>query len=531
MSRRTRLSMIAGAILIVAFGATARAELAPPVADAVVDLRTVEGAALVGAQWRYQDAQIVETAHRAAGADKKPSGPANRTHELLPRAGVAGFDDSSWEIVSADDLERRRSSGRLSAGWYRLRFTVPEKIGDVDAAGSAIWFEIVVDDYAEIWVDGRLPLVLGSAGGALPAGWNAPNRLLLTERAEPGRTIEVAVLAINGPLSDAPSNYVWIRSATLDVYRAGRQDSAARAVPLTIDRRDSKLDDVIPPSATVEQLADGFRFTEGPVWIADGNYLLFSDPNANVIYRWSEAAGTSVFRTKSGYAGTDIGQYGQPGSNGLALDPQGRLTIAEHGRRRVTRLEPNGTITVLADRYEGKRLNSPNDLVYRSDGTLYFTDPPFGLPAFHDDPRRELAVTGIFRLHDGKLTLESSELTGPNGIAFSPDERFLYVSNWDTQRKVILRFEVERDGALVHGETFFDMTGAPGEEALDGLKVDRQGNVFSSGPGGVWVISPEGKHLGTLVFPQLPANLAWGDAEGRTLYLTARTALYRLHLK
>jgi len=530
VSARGRAWIVAATLLGSAIGAAVRAEPAPAVADAVVDLRTAEGAALVGAQWRYRDADIVEIPYRAAGPDRKASGPPNRTHDLVPRAGVAGFDDSGWDVVAPEDLERRRSTGRLSAGWYRLRFTIPDKIGRVETAGAAIWFEIVVDDYAEIWVDGRLPLVLGSAGGAVPAGWNAPNRVRLTERAEPGRVVEIAVLAINGPLSYAPANFVWIRSATLDVYRAGRPDETRRAVPVTIDRRDPALDAVVSANASAERLADNFVFTEGPVWVPDG-YLLFSDPNANVIYRWSDAGGTAVFRTKSGYSGADIGEYGQPGSNGLALDPQGRLTIAEHGRRRVTRLEPNGTITVLADRYRGKRLNSPNDLVYRSDGTLYFTDPPFGLPRFHDDERRELPFSGIYRLRDGELTLENGELSGPNGIAFSPDERHLYVTNWDTGRKVILRFEVAPDGALSAGTTFFDMTAAPGEEALDGLKVDRRGNLFASGPGGVWVISPEGKHLGTLTFPQLPANLAWGDTEGRTLYLTARSALYRLRLR
>jgi len=274
-------SRVAFALLLAgALGPGAWAGLAPPVADAVVDLRTGEGAALVQGQWRYRDAAIVEVDHRAAGPDHKPSGAPNRTHDLVPRAGVAGFDDSDWELVAADDLERRRSSGRLSAGWYRLRVTLPEKVGEVEVAGASIWFEIVVDDYAEVWIDGRLPLVLGETAGAVPGGWNVPNRLLLTESALPGRTIEIAVLAINGPLSDAPANYVWIRSATLDLYRPGRADPA-RAVPLRVDRRDPRLDAVVSPRARVEQLADGFRFTEGPVWVPDG-YLLFSDPNANV---------------------------------------------------------------------------------------------------------------------------------------------------------------------------------------------------------------------------------------------------------
>jgi gluconolactonase len=259
-------------------------------------------------------------------------------------------------------------------------------------------------------------------------------------------------------------------------------------------------------------------------------YLLFSDPNSNTIYRWSDEDGLSVFRVKSGYAGLDIGKYAQPGSNGLALDPQGRLTINEHGNRRVTRLEANGSVTVLADRYNGQRLNSPNDLVYRSDGSLYFTDPPFGLPKFADDPRKETPFSGVYRWAGGRLQLLTSELSGPNGLAFSPDERYLYVGNWDPAKKVVMRYDVQRDGTLANGVVFFDMTSAPGEDAIDGLKVDREGNLYVSGPGGLWIISASGVHLGTIVAPEHPHNLAFGGPDGRTLYLTAQTGLYRMRL-
>ena len=298
----------------------------------------------------------------------------------------------------------------------------------------------------------------------------------------------------------------------------------------TIERLDPALDRIVPASARIEKLADGFLFTEGPIWHPDG-YLLFSDPNANTIYRWSETDGLSVYRAKSGYAGVDVGEYGQPGSNGLTLDAEGRLTIAEHGRRRIARLERNGVVTLLADRYEGRRLNSPNDLVYRSDGALYFTDPPFGLPRFFDDPRKELPTSGVFLLKDGKLSRVADELTGPNGIAFSPDERFLYVSNWDAKRKVVLRYAVAADGTLANPSVFFDVTSLPGDEALDGVKVDVEGHVYVSAPGGVWILSPEGRHLGTIgVTDERPANFAWGDADGQTLYMTAHSGLYRIRL-
>lgn len=237
-----------------------------------------------------------------------------------------------------------------------------------------------------------------------------------------------------------------------------------------------------------------------------------------------------MFRQPSGYDGADIAAYGQPGSNGLTLDPEGRLTINEHGNRRTTRLEPDGRLTVLADRYEGKRLNSPNDLVYRSDGTLYITDPPFGLPKFFDDTRKELPFSGIYALHQGRLRLLSTDLRGPNGIALSPDETYLYVGNWDEQHKVVMRYEVKADGTLANGSVFFDLTNAPGDEAIDGIKVDRQGHLYVSGPGGLWVIAPTGVHVGTIIAPKHIHNMAWGDEDGKTLYLCARSGLYRMRL-
>jgi gluconolactonase len=261
---------------------------------------------------------------------------------------------------------------------------------------------------------------------------------------------------------------------------------------------------------------------------------LFSDPNSNIIYKYkpngTEPGKLEVFRTPSGYSGADIAEYGQPGSNGLTLDPQGRLTINQHGNHRVARLEKDGSETVLADRFEGKRLNSPNDLVYRSDGTLYFTDPPFGFPRFFEDPRKELPFSGIFSIYKGRLQLISKDLSGPNVIAFSPDERYLYVGNWDEKKKVVMRYEAKADGTLTNGRVFFDMTSAPGEDALDGIKLDQQGNLYVSGPGGLWVISREGKHLGTIIAPKHPHNMAWGDDDGKTLYLCARTGLYRIRL-
>jgi gluconolactonase len=492
--------------------------------DAVIDLRTEEGAALVRGQWRFTDARVTEVDFRRPGRDLRPSGEPVKTLDISPKAAGTNGGDAKWQAIAATTLEARRTTGRLSFAWYHIGITIPDRVGSFETAGSTVVFEVVVDDYAEVWVDGRLPRPLGQTGGALVKGFNAPNRVVLTRNAEPAQAIQLAVFAANGPLSDPPPNFIWIRSATLDFYKP----AAPAAVDVRVVRRDPAIDDIVPQNLKAETLAEGFLFTEGPVWVPDG-YLLFSDPNANTIYRWSDEDGLSVFRTKSGYTGADIGEYTQPGSNGLALDRDGRLTINEHGNRRVTRLEKNGVLTVIADRFEGRHLNSPNDLAYRSDGSLYFTDPPFGLPQFGDDPRKELPFSGVFRVMDGEVRLVADDLDGPNGLAFSPDETHLYVGNWDEKRKVVMRYDVNADGTLADGVVFFDMTAAPGEDAIDGVKVDGRGNVYVSGPGGLWILSPDGRHLGTIVTPEHPHNFAWGG-DGRSLYVTARSTLYRLRL-
>lgn len=497
-------------------------------AHAIIDLMTVEGVRLVRGQWKYHDASIVEVDHRAVGADLRPSGPPNRTKDIVPKAGALAVDETGWEEFDGPDLIRRRTNGRLAFGWYRFKVTLPERVGPFAVAGSTVVFEIVVDDYAEVWVDGRITPVLGQAGGQLIKGWNAPNRVVIARDARPGQEIQLAIFGANGPLSEPPVNFVWVRSATLDFYPARDREQAPLAKVIRLDRA---LDRIVPAGARLEKLAGGFEFLEGPVWVPDGGYLLFSDPNANNVYRWTPDGQVSVWRTKSGYAGADIANYRQPGSNGLTLDAQGRVTMDQHGNRRVVRIERNGTVTPLAERYQGRRLNSPNDLVYKSDGSLYFTDPPFGLPKAFGDPAKETPFSGVYRWKDGEVTLLTKDLAGPNGIAFSPDERFLYVDNWDPAKKVIMRYPVTADGTLGPGEVFFDITrSVPGDEAWDGIKVDSRGNVFAAGPEGVYILDDAGKHLGTVVPPEHVANFAWGDADFQTLYLTASTGLYRIRL-
>jgi gluconolactonase len=510
-------------------------ELLPGRPDAIVDLQTDAGVALVGGRWRYRDARVREVDFvRVAGPGTPdalgPGTAPNRTYDVEPHAQAVDFDDSAWPTLAAAETTRRLGNGRVCFGWYRLDVTIPDHVGDLDPTGATVVFEVVVDDYAEVWVNGELPLVLGAAGGPVVAGFNVPNRVVLTRDARPGDRFTIAVFAINGPISVAPANYLWMRTATLDLY-APERAAVGEPAELYVESADARLEAVVAPDVRAERVAGGFPFTEGPVW-AGAAGLLFSSPNTNAIYRLEPEAGrVSVFRAKSGYTGVDIGRYDQPGSNGLTFDPAGRLAICQHGNRRVIRVNPHGDTTVLADRYRGRRLNSPNDLVFRSDGTLYFTDPPFGLPGGFDDPAKELGFSGVFRARDGEVALVTDELTGPNGIAFSPDERWLYVGNWDDRTKVVMRYGIGPDGDPTgHGEVLHDMTAAPGDDAIDGLKVDVEGRLYVCGPGGIWVLSPEGERLGLLALPEAPHNLAWGDADARALYVTALTSVYRIRL-
>ncbi|HEY6367310.1 MAG TPA: SMP-30/gluconolactonase/LRE family protein [Candidatus Binatia bacterium] len=528
------LAAVIGTLLFsssVALTANLDETLAKQKPEAVIDLAKKDGAQLVKGEWRYSDTKIIEVDFRAPGADGQPSDTQSRTYDFTPHAGGVDFDDTKWEMIDPATLDKRRSAGRLAFNWYRFNITVPERIGSFNPNDSTIVFATSVDDYAEIWVDGELPRAAGQSGGSVVRGWNAENRLIIGRNVKPGQKIQLAIFGINGPISNPATNYIYMRYAKLEFHNvpAGPITVTPQEVNVEVIRVDPAIDAIVPLNPKIFKLAEGFQFTEGPIWVKSG-YLLFSDPNANKIYKYTADGALSVLKNNSGYSGKDIAEYFQPGSNGLTLDPQGRLTINEHGNRRVTRMEQDGKLTVLADRFEGKRLNSPNDLVYRSDGTLFFTDPPFGLPKFSNDPRKELPYSGVFALYRGQLMLVSTNLKGPNGIAFSPNEKYLYVGNWDPEKKIVMRYEVNPDATLSNGKVFFDMTSAAGEDAIDGIKVDEQGNLYVSGPGGLWIISSVGKHLGTIVAPKHPHNLAWGGDDGKTLYMTAQGTLYRMPL-
>jgi len=289
------------------------------------------------------------------------------------------------------------------------------------------------------------------------------------------------------------------------------------------------LEAIVGAHPGVEKLAGEFGFTEGPVWVQPG-FLLFSDLPNNAIMRWPPQEGVSEFRKPSGCDANNATPGAHIGSNGLTLDSEGRLIICEHGNRRVTRLEKEGTLTVLADRYEGSRLNSPCDVVMKSDGGTYFSDPPYGLPGRDSDPAKELPFSGIYRLFDGKLELLCDQLSRPNGMAFSPDERLLYVANSDPRERIWMRFDVSSAGTLSNGVVFHDARRAVAAGVPDGVKVDTEGNVYCAGPGGIWIFSVDGTHIGTIEFPELPANCCFGDQNGKMLYVTARTGLYRIRV-
>lgn len=337
------------------------------------------------------------------------------------------------------------------------------------------------------------------------------------------------------PIADTLRRFLLAACCGVWMWTPGWGDEVKTSYPTfgEIQRLDPRFDKLVPPDARLEKLAEGFEWSEGPVWIREpeGGYLLFSDIPRNSIFKWQDGKGISLWMKPSGY--TAVMPHGpEPGSNGLTLDAQGRLILCEHGDRRVARIEADGGKLTLADRYQRRRLNSPNDAVVKSNGDIYFTDPPYGLRKREEDPFRELDFYGVYRIaaETGELTLLTKEVTRPNGIAFSPDEKILYVAQSDRSEPIWHAFDVQEDGTLSNRRLFADarklvtkdLSGGP-----DGMKVDQQGNLFATGPGGVLVFAPDGTHLGSFLTGQRTANCAWGD-DGSTLYITADMILGRV---
>jgi gluconolactonase len=295
-----------------------------------------------------------------------------------------------------------------------------------------------------------------------------------------------------------------------------------------IVRLDSRFDEIVPKDGRIERLAGGFTFIEGPLWRPEG-VLWFSDVVGNVVRQWSPDGTVTEILRPGGYDGNALLAGGYIGPNGMTADRDGAVLICQHGNRRIARMTKDRKVSTFVDKFEGKKLNSPNDLVYRSDGILFFTDPPYGLPKQDDDPAKELKFNGVYKLSRGKLQVIVKDLTRPNGIAFSPDEKTLYVANSDDKRKIWMRYDVSADGTVSNGRVLADVTTETAEGLPDGLKVDTAGNVYATGPGGIWVFAPDGKHIGSIKPAEVPANCGWGD-DGKSLYLTSRTGLYRIKL-
>ena len=296
-------------------------------------------------------------------------------------------------------------------------------------------------------------------------------------------------------------------------------------------RLDHAFNALVPQDAMVEKIAGGFQFTEGPVWVpGEPDALLFSDISANTVYQWTELGGSEVFLHPVTVEDSDSGGTG--GSNGLALDLDGRLVLCEHGNRRIARMGANGSRTTLVERYNELRLNSPNDIVFHSSGAAFFTDPPFGLEGADQSPAKEQPHNGIYRLDpDGTITLVAAGQTYPNGIGLSPDERTLYVANADgPPNRVWMSYPVRGDLGLDEGTVFFDGNDMEEPGWADGLALDKAGNIYATGPGGVLVIDPNGRHLGTIRLDEIATNVGWGD-DGNTLYITAHTSVYRITLE
>lgn len=296
---------------------------------------------------------------------------------------------------------------------------------------------------------------------------------------------------------------------------------------------DSDLEQILSKDTKIEVIAEGFVWSEGPVWVKNGNYLLFSDVPANTIYRWKEAEGLKEFLKPSGYTGI-LPYSDEPGSNGLIINKNGELVACEHGDRRVSAMPlTKGGKRTIADNFEGKRFNSPNDVIQKSNGDYYFTDPPYGLPNKENDLSRETPLFGVYRVHEGKVSLIIDNMTRPNGLAFSPDEKILYVAQSDPEKAYLMAFPVLADGSVGKGKIFFDMTPMvkQGLQGLpDGLKIDKKGNIFTTGPGGVLILTPEGKLLGRIETGQATANCAFGN-DGSVLYITADGYVLRIRTK
>jgi gluconolactonase len=344
------------------------------------------------------------------------------------------------------------------------------------------------------------------------------------------------ILLSSYPLMWTMKNLIYLAVAILMI--ACKSTSELKTMG-TIEKIDSGLDEIISAEAKIEVLGEGYTWSEGPIWIETEQMLLFSDVPKNTIYKWTANNGVEVYLTPSGYTGAEPSASREPGSNGLTLDGAGRLVLAQHGDRRVARMDadlksPQAKFITLADRFDGKRLSSPNDVVVRKNGDLFFTDPPYGLPKQENDSTKEISFQGVYKVNSsGDVSLVTDSLTRPNGLAFTPDERTLIVANSDPGKAAWYAFDLTANDSIGNARIFFDATenAKAGEKGLpDGLKIDSKGNIFATGPGGIWIFNSTGKPLGKILLPQATANCAL-SADEKTLYMTSHMYLLRLKLR
>ncbi|MBX2841094.1 MAG: SMP-30/gluconolactonase/LRE family protein [Flammeovirgaceae bacterium] len=325
---------------------------------------------------------------------------------------------------------------------------------------------------------------------------------------------------------------------TTEVEETEEEEVAKYETTGTIEVVSPKLHDLIPKGNQLEIIAEGFGWSEGPLWVPSQNMLLFTDIPPNKIVKWTEENGAELYLTPAGYTGEEE-RGGEVGANGLILDSDGNLVLCQHGNRQMAKMDapldqPAPNYIAIADNYDGKKFNSPNDATYKSNGELYFTDPPYGLEKNMDDPSKEIPFQGVYKADaEGNVVLLTDELTRPNGIAFSPNEKILYVANSDPDKAIWMAYDVKEDGTIENGRVFYDATdnSKAGEKGLpDGLKIDNMGNIFATGPGGVWIFTDEGEHLGTLKTGQATSNCAFNEDKS-VLYITADMYLMRINLK
>jgi gluconolactonase len=289
----------------------------------------------------------------------------------------------------------------------------------------------------------------------------------------------------------------------------------------------SAMSKLVAPNARLEKIPGKYIFTEGPVWNKKGGYLLFSDVPANVIYKYIPVGESEIFMNKSGYTESDSLPTKNAGSNGLAYDTAGNLVICRHGDRNVVRILPDNKTEIIAAGFESKRLNSPNDLCISKKGTVFFTDPPYGL---NKNRPQEVKYNGVYKVSNGKIELIDSTFSRPNGIILSPDEKYLYVNNSDKARMIWKRYKLDKEGNIIRSNIFFDATGMVFPGSADGMKADKKGNIYAAGPGGLIILSPQGEMIGSIKTNSMVTNCAFGDTDGKTLYITARTEVYKIRL-